>query len=109
MKKLPIIAALLMAVLAIAEENLLTTVTGTAAQTAIVGYGKKVCIYCYGTDVRYRTGNSSTIVAATTTNSSVVPAGDCYRIQLIGANDRLSIINKDGSSTFTCDIHGVVP
>ena len=107
MKKLALVVGMLVGALAAqAEEVFVAQATGTTAQTVIVGYGKKVCLSCT-VDVRYRAGNVNTLQAATTSNAVPVATGDCYKVKLMGGNDRLSIIHKDGSTSFTCDVFAV--
>lgn len=94
---------------AYAEEVRLTTVTGTTAQTAIVGARNKVCIYCTTGSIRYTVGKSGNLVTATTSAPAIDFPGDCYRIKMPLGTDRLSIIHKDGTSSFTCEINAVDP
>jgi hypothetical protein len=100
--------ALLLAVNAQAYEERIGTVSGTTAQTIIVGSRDTVCIYCTTGSIRYTVGNSSNLVAATASSAAVDFPGDCYKVPMGRGNDRLSIIHKDGASSFACEINAVI-
>lgn len=91
-----------------AFEERIGVVTGTTAQTLVVGYRDQICIYCTTGSIRYTVGNSSTIVAASTSAAAVDFPGDCYRIPMGKGNDRISVVHKDGSSSFTCEVNAVL-
>lgn len=109
MNKLMVLAVLVMGLASVAYEERIGNVSGTTAQTIIVGTQPKVCIYCTTGSIRYTVGNASTLQTATTSNGA--PAdfpGDCFRIKMGRGNDRLSIIHKDGTSSFVCEVNAVL-
>lgn len=109
MKNVLAIIAIILSFNVAAYEERIGSVTGTTAQTLVVGAADTICIYCTTGSIRYTVGNATTIQTATTTNGAVVDfPGDCYRIPMGRGNDRISVIHKDGSSSFTCEVNRVL-
>lgn len=81
-----------------------TSVTGTTSQTAVVGFGAKIAVQCGTAGFRYQTGTSTQAPVATT-NDPFYDPGDPVKIDLPKQHDRIAIIHKDGSTSFTCLIY----
>lgn len=109
MHTLAVVVALLATPAHATEKVFAETDAGTAAQTWLVPPGRTITVWCTAS-VRYRTGNSSTLIAATTRNATVIEfPGDPYRIPIPTNEDRISLIHKDGTTAFQCYLSTVVP
>lgn len=99
---------MLVSISALAFQKRIGTATGTTAQTVIYGTRDVICVYCTTGSVRYEIGTSTTLVTATTSSPAIDFPGDCYIIDGLRGTDRISLIHKDGSSTFTCEVNAVL-